>query len=434
MPAAPAAHPPTAAAPAAPAPAPAPAPPAIETPMARARARMAASAVEADLSDPNPEQTVRQKKAAAEPPKPTETPPKPADEPPPAKDDLDLEGDEPKPEPQKKEEPPPPEKPLLDEKGKPIDKTKVSPWKLLDQFKGRLTAAEKENVELREKLAKVPDLSRLEGIDKRNKELEEEIRYQNYAKSQDFAEKYAKPYEEAWAKAVADLGELEVLAEDGSPARKATANDLISLARMPLGEARKLANQMFGDSASDVMMHRQRIRDLHDAQEKALAEARKTGSERQVKAAETSKAITAEVTSLWQKFNEEDAGKYEFLKPKEGDEDWNSKLEKAKALVDTAFSQNATDPSLSPEQRAKAVRAHAAVRNRAIAYSALKLENTRLKAQIKERDDKLKQFEDSAPTGGQAGGGNGKPAQAATPMERARQRLHAASVPSPQYY
>jgi hypothetical protein len=415
----------------APAPQPAPTPAPSETPMARAKARMTASSVEADLSDPNPEQTVRQKKAAAEPTKPTE-PLKATDEPP-AADDLEGEDAPPKPDALKPEDKPP-DKPFLDEKGKPIDPKKVSPWKLLDQFKGRLTAAEKENIELKEKLAKLPDFESASKTEKRNKELEEEIRYQNYAKSQEFSDKYAKPYEEAWTKAVSDLGELEVLAEDGTPSRKATANDLISLARMPLGEARKLANQMFGDSASDVMMHRQKIRDLSDAQTKALEEARKTGSERQVKAVETSKAITSEVTSLWQKFNEEAVGKYEFLKPREGDDEHNAKLDKAKALVDTAFSQNATDPSLTPEQRAKAVRAHAAVRNRAIAYSALKLENTRLKAQIAERDTKLKQFEDSEPTGGTGGGQGAQPKPAATPMERARQRLNAASVPAPQYY
>ena len=395
---------------------------------------MAESSVLADLSDPNPERTIRQKPRAQEPTKPPETPPKPP-ETPPATDDLELDGEPPKPPEGKTDEAPqPPDKPITDDKGKPVDPKKISPWKLLDGFKSRLTAAEKENIELKERLAKVPDISRLEGIDKRNKELEEEIRYQNYAKSQEFAEKYAKPYEEAWAKAVADLGELEVLAEDGSVARKATASDLVSLARMPLGEARKLANQMFGDSASDVMMHRQKIRDLSDAQNKALEDARKTGSERQEQFTSKMQAITAEVTDLWKKFNGEDEGKYEFLKPKEGDTEWNGKLDKAKALVDTAFSQNATDPSLTPEQRAKAVRAHAAVRNRAIAYSALKLENTRLKAQIKERDDKLKQFEDSAPTGGtQGNGGQGKP-QTGTPMDRARERLRAASVPMPGGY
>lgn len=397
---------------------------------------MEADSVMADPSDPDPMKTVKERKKAPEAPK-LETAKAQDEPPPPPEPETDaLEGEEaPKPEVKAEDTPPPQDKqPLLDEKGKPIDKTKVSPWKLLDQFKGRLTAAEKENIELKERLSKLPDLTRLEGTEKRNKELEEEIRYQNYAKSQEFSEKYQKPYEEAWTKAVSDLGELEVLAEDGSVARKATASDLISLARMPLGEARKLANQMFGDSASDVMMHRQKIRDLSDAQNKALDDARKTGDERQVKSAEMHKAITAEVATLWQKFNAEDGEKYEFLKSKEGDDEWNGRLDKAKAMADSAFSQNATDPSLTPEQRTKVIRAHAALRNRAIAYSPMKLQIARLQAQLKERDEKLKQFEDSAPTGGSAGATNGQPQPASTPMERARQRMHAEAVPAPNYF
>lgn len=395
--------------------------------------RMADSAVEADLSDPNPERTVREKKKAPEPPKPAETAKAP-EAAAPEGDPLEA-GAEPTPETKPEDAPPPPDKPITDERGKPVDPKKVSPWKLLDQFKGRLTAAEKENIELREKLGKVPNLEKLEGVEKRNKELEEEIRYHNYAKSQEFAEKYQKPYEEAWSKAVADLGELEVLAEDGTPARKATAADLVSLARMPLGDARKLANQMFGDSASDVMMHRQRIRDLSDAQNKALEDARKLGSERETQWMERSKALQSELSTLWQKFNEEDAAKHEFLRPKEGDTEWNTRLDKAKALVEGSFGQNPADPNLTPEQRAKVIRDRVAVKNRAIAYSALKLENARLQKQLKERDEKLKQFEDSAPTGGSAGGGNGKAAETgSTPMDRAKARLRAAAVPAPNYF
>jgi len=405
------------------------------------RQRMATESVMADPSDPDPMRTVKPMPKGQEPQKPAE-PPKPESDDEPVVDNFDLEGrpdtteskadakstDAPKPEDAK-----PPEK-LVDEKGKPVDPKKVSPWKLLDQFKGRLTATEKENVELKERLSKVPDITRLETIDKRNKELEEEIKYHNYAKSQEYQEKYQKPYEDAWTKAISDLGELEVLAEDGSASRKATASDLISLARLPLGEARKLANQMFGDSASDVMMHRQKIRDLSDAQNRALEEAKKSGNDRQEQYAAKMQSVVKEVSTLWEKFNTEDASKYEFLKPREGDDEFNTKLTKAQTLVDTAFSTNATDPNLTPEQRAQAVRAHSAVRNRAIAYSALKLENARLQKQIKERDEKLKAYENSEPTGGSAGGATGKPQQASTPMERARQRMHAEAVPAPNYF
>lgn len=402
--------------------------------MARARARMAATAVEADLSDPNPMETVRQKKPT-EPPKPA---PAKATDDPPTPDTDPLETDEPS---KPVDTPKPTDTPKPEDEAITEDELKASkppaqagPWKLKKYWEKRAAAIEMERNQLKEKLEKLPNIERLEAIDKRNKELEEEIRYHNYAKSQEYAEKYQKPYEEAWTKAMSDLGELEVLAEDGSVARKATANDLLALARMPLGDARKTANQMFGDSANDVMLHRQRIRDLADAQNKALDDARKTGTERQTQMTEKMKSVQSEVSSMWEKFNREDGEKLEYLKPREGDTEHNAKLEKAKALADEAFSKNATDPRLTPEERAKLVRAHAAVRNRSIAYSTLKLENSRLKAQIKERDDKLKQFEASEPTAGQSGGSNGKPQQASTPMERARQRMQAASVPAPQYF
>ncbi len=441
MPASLAAPPPAPPTPAAaPAPKPSPAPAAAttpagngDTPMARMRSRMADTSVEADLSDPNPERTVRERKRPASPPKPAE-PASPAEPARPAAETGDPleqgEQGETAP-PARAAEPPKPEDEALTESELKAEKppAQAGPWKLKKYWEKRAAAVELERNQLKEQLSKLPNIERLEDIEKRNKELEEEIRFHNYAKSQEYQDKYQKPYEEAWQKAIADLSELEVLNDDGTASRKATTDDLLALAKMPLGEARKIANQKFGDSANDVMMHRQRIRDLADAQHRALDEARKTGADRQTQMTEKMKSVQAEVTSMWNKFNEEDAAKLEYLKPKESDTEWNEKLDKAKTLVDSAFSQNATDPSLSPEQRAKAVRAHAAVRNRAIAYSGLKLENNRLKAQLKERDDKLKQYEESEPTAGQSGGGSNQPKPAATPMERMRQRMHAASVP-----
>ena len=389
---------------AAPAPAPtAAAPPAKPvSPMERARQSMRATAVQADLEAPDPIKTIKQ----PEPPKPTEI----------------------KPEPPKSAEAKAPEKPAetTPPEAKPTDDKKASPWKLLDQFKTRVATLERELLETK---AKVPDETtskRFEAAQKRATELEEEIRYVNYAKSQEFAEKYQKPYEEAWAKAIGDLTELQVTLEDGT-SRKADAKDLLMLANMPLGQARTVANQMFGDAADDVMAHRRRVIDLSDAQNKALTEARKAGDERQQKAV----AAHAEVAKLWGKFIAEDADKLDWLKPKEGDDEHNAKLEKAMNLVDGSFAQSATDPKLTPEQRAEVVRKHAAVRNRAIAYSTLRLELTRLKKQLDEKDKELKQYQASAPTNGTAGGRTPEQQTPSNPMERAKASLRKSAVPMP---
>ncbi len=76
------------------------------------------------------------------------------------------------------------------------------------------------------------------------------------------------------------------------------------------------------------------------------------------------------------------------------------------------------------------------MRNRSIAFSTLKLENARLRAQLKERDDKLAAFDQSAPNGGNGGAGeHTQPKPAANPMDRAMQRLDKAAVPGgPRFY
>lgn len=403
--------------------------------MDRMRQRMDAESFTADLSDPHPERTIRAKKAAAAPPEPKKDvePPKPADQPS-GNDELGLEeGAQPEGKPEVTPEPADKAPELLDENGKPVDKKKTSPWKLTEKLNAKNRDLMRELVELKEKFGKTSnleqELKRIETVEARNKELEEEIKYQNYSKSSEFTEKYQKPYEQAWSKAVADLNELEVATADG--VRRATTQDLIALANMPLGQARKTANEMFGDAANDVMMHRQRIRDLSDAQSKALDEARKSGSQRQEQIGAKHQAIVKEVGTLWAQENSAAVAKLEYLKAKEGDNDWNGALTKAQGMVDKAFAQSPADPNLSPEQRAAIVKAHAAVRNRAIAYSPLKLENTRLKAELAKEREKNKQYESSEPG---AGNGSREAAQAAPagdPMSRAMQRLQKSAVAAP---
>ena len=295
----------------------------------------------------------------------------------------------------------------------------------------------RELVELKEKMGKATnleqELKRIESVEARNKELEEEIKYQNYSKSNEFTEKYQKPYEQAWAKAAKELAELEVLDESGAVARRANAQDLIALANMPLGQARRTATAMFGEAANDVMMHRQRIVDLSEAQREALDTARKSGTDREQQWGIKQQAVAKEVGTLWEQSNSEAAAKVEFLKPKEGDNEWNGALDKAKGMVDRAFGRIAevNNPNLPTEERAKIIKEYSAARNRAIAYSTLKLENSKLRAQLTERDAKLKAYEDSEPTGGNGSREAAKAVPPGDPMARAMQRLQKSAVAAP---
>jgi hypothetical protein len=189
-----------------------------------------------------------------------------------------------------------------------------------------------------------------------------------------------------------------------------------------LGEARKLANELFGDAANDVMSHRTKVRELSQAQEKALVEAKKTGAEREKQMTEAQRKMAGETAQLWQTYNAEDESKYDFLKEKEGDDAWNSKLSSSKKFVDGAFSTSVTDPKLTPEQRAEAVRKHAAVRGRAIGFSMMKMERDAAKAELAKAQKALEEYTKAEPN---AGNGHGAPPPAAgrSLMEQSKAKL-----------
>lgn len=309
---------------------------------------------------------------------------------------------------------------------------KESPWKLVDTYKKKTVQLETELAELK-KHASPQNLEERKQIEEkltqreaRLKELEDEIRYVNYSKSEEYKTKYEKPYSDAWAKAVSELSELNVLKPDGSE-RPATAQDMLELCNLPTGEARKRANELFGDSAQDVMDHRKALKGLYEEQQKALDDMKKNGAEREktkreefLKKIQTSQTETAQI---WEQANKQAMEKQEYLRPREGDEEYNTKLTKAYEFVDAALKGNANDPKLSPEDRKAVIERHAALRNRAVMYTPLKMEVSRLKTQLSEAQAKLKQYEGSVPTSGDGKGKTGSNAEPADPMEAAINRL-----------
>lgn len=302
-------------------------------------------------------------------------------------------------------------------------------WKLVQTYKAEAKALKKELADLRNGSGNLPQLQeqlkssveRAEAAEKRAKELSDHMRFLDYQRSDEFVKNHQQPWERACAKAAKDLAGLNLSDANGN-ARKATINDLMSLCSMELGQAREQADAWFGSSADDVMDHRRKLNELMESQQIALDDARKNGEERYKTQTQSWQKLQEESANLWQKFNKEDAEKYDFLKPKEGDAEFNERLEKAKGVVEKAFSGNALDPKLSAEDRAKVIRAQVAVRNRAIGYSTLKLENTRLQKQLAEKDKALKEFQGSEPTPGR--GKNGvAPSAPADPMAAALARM-----------
>lgn len=240
---------------------------------------------------------------------------------------------------------------------------------------------------------------KLSAAEKRRDELEAQIVYVDYSKSKEFHEKFQKPYLEAWQQANADLAELTVENPDGT-SRTATQDDLAELANMRLGEARKLANARFGDSADDVMAHRQKIIDLARAQEKALDEAKEKAVEKARLTESEQKTQTAEAGAKFQAANDQIVKKWPKMFGKiDGDAEGNTLLEKGLAMADKLFIKE-QQPKTIDEQ----VQLHALIRQKVANHDRLALWLKKARTQIKELEESLKQYENSDPNGGLGGG------------------------------
>lgn len=297
-------------------------------------------------------------------------------------------------------------------------KPKVNPWKLYEESKKKIQEYEVKLAETEKRAipeAKMKEYqTMIEAGQARLKELEEEIRYVNYSKSAEFKEKYQKPYDESWKRAMDELKELTIEVEDGNT-RPVSPSDMLSLVNKSLPEARKEAVEKFGDFADDVMAHRKEIRRLFDEQSAALEQARTDGEKREKEMAEAGQKerteMTAAVKEQWAKANEAAAAdeKYgTYFKPIEGDEQGNQRLAKGFELADRAFSENPLAKGLTPEQRNAIVQRHAAVRNRCAAFGRLVFMNQSKDTEIAELKKQLAEFTGAEPP---ADGGGKPPVQ-----------------------
>lgn len=320
---------------------------------------------------------------------------------PPEKKDKKEDAPEIEPPDEKAEEKTPAEPEAKPEKAKEL---RVAYEKSKETIKGKDAEIAKLQTELKTaKSAPVDDpekkslLEKYESEVKRRTELEKEIAFVAYHKSTEFVDKYQKPYEEAWGKAVSELAELTIESEDGQT-RTATAQDLLTLSNMPLGEARKLANQMFGDAADDVMAHRRKVRELSDAQTKALAEAQKNSETRDKERQTQSLQQRQKMATLWTDENKAWQERFpRWFKPEDGDEQGNSLLAKGYEMADAAFSGNGQK---SPEEM---VKLHAELRNKAAAFPKLALRLKQARSRIKELEKSLEDYEESEPPSGDGG-------------------------------
>lgn len=236
---------------------------------------------------------------------------------------------------------------------------------------------------------------RVQQYEKRLKELDEELKYAAYERSPEYQEKYEKPFIDAYQTGREKTARLKITDAEGN-VRQATAEDFDRIVRISDDDhAAELAAEMFGQKASVVMYHRERVQELNAARYRATEDYRKTGSERFKKASEEATARQTKLRELWEQENTRIREKYEHFKPQEGDEEGNRLLEQGYQLADLAFSDQ-----LQQEPMEKQISVHAALRHRAAAFGRLVHQNKQLSTKVAELEKELAEFKESTPGDG----------------------------------
>lgn len=296
----------------------------------------------------------------------------------------------------------------------PKKEKKLSPWRLLDdakkvinEWKLKAEAASAELEKIRSGAPAEPPkefTERLTKAETRAKELEEHLRYLDYQKHPEFIEKYQKPYEAAWKRAMTELGEVGVTDPATGQVRAATADDMMKLVTLPLGAAIQQAKEMFGEYAPYAIDHRNKIKELFDTQQNALKDAKEGGAKREQEMRQKEEAQRTEaakaIQQTWESENRaisNDSQIGHYFTPVEGDQEGNTALVKGYQLVDKAFAENPQDPNITPEERTARIKRHVALRNRAAAFGRLRRWHEKDQATIAELKKELEQYKSSEP-------------------------------------
>jgi hypothetical protein len=257
---------------------------------------------------------------------------------------------------------------------------------------------------------------KIEEYNKRVSEYETKLRFTNYRESQEFQDKYQKPYEKTWKLGEARTAELQIVErtdEAGNVIQKgrdATAEDFHAIMR--IGDNRsavKRAVELFGDGASIVLNYREKANELASESLLAIDEFKAKGAEWEKQQREQSEKQSKEYTSMVDKFQKAAIEKYpHFFKPDPSDPKANGYLESGSHLLERVLKNGAPisngEKPMTSEEFAIAV---AAVRNKAMGFDRVAYLATTRAKRIKELEKELEQFKSSKPGNGD---GNGRTA------------------------
>jgi hypothetical protein len=291
---------------------------------------------------------------------------------------------------------------------------KKTPWQLVHQYEAEIATLRKDLEGARGGSPKDhPDFKslqeRFDATNKRAEELESKIKFISYKDSQEFKDKYEKPYVDAWINGRSRVAAMTFTDPDSGEERRGTPEDFDRLMRIGSeDDAADFATRHFGNKASGILYHRERVQELSGQADKAVEEYRTKGSEQEKLARDQHetfvKSTGSEVGKLWEDGIKAATEKYpQWSKAVDGDDEGNQLLERGVAMANKAFASfNVFDPKLSKEQRAEMVKLHTALFNKAAWFDRLALADSRKGKRIVELEKQLQDYKASEPGTGTA--------------------------------
>jgi len=245
-----------------------------------------------------------------------------------------------------------------------------------------------------------------------HEKAQEELRFARYEKSQEYQDKYWKPYEKAYQDGVKKTAGLTVIPrtdpdtnEVVQAARPATQADFDAIfGQIDDNKAAEMAEQLFGVKAPMVLLAREKTLEANSARMAALEEYRTKGGEMEKTRQLSEKQLHADLEKTFSDEARSASEKHAiWFKPQDGDEKGNEILEKGMSLAQQAFSgfkmaEDGQRIPLSPKERAKL---HGAMFLKAGSFDRLVYRNRNLISKVAALEAKLKGYAGSEPEGGE---------------------------------
>jgi hypothetical protein len=261
-------------------------------------------------------------------------------------------------------------------------------------------------------------------LTKKVEDYEKELRVTRYASSDEYRNKYQAPIQNKTAKAFKLVQDLTVETVDPNDPEKKTSRqgtkaDFQAIYSAPnRSAARKLAKQLFGEDADDVIRYRDEINDLvesaNEAEETYKSEGQKAEQQNQ---AQNLKEIQSR-NAMWIEANKGYRNNPKIARHFNEDPDdaeFNTKLKSGYEFIDEFFG-----PSRSKYTPQQLIIADTKIRNRAAALPAVIYRLEKAEAANAEKDQIIEKLRGSSPGGrgksaGGAGGTVAKPANDGDP-------------------